>query len=101
MRFLLINAPAVAVRVSTAPAAVYITVPIPPVLGSSTDVFANNISPEWIERILNRGLEEYEKGNYVVAGGDFNQTFEPVANSFPLTEDTKKNNKDYYYPKDS
>ena len=32
-------------------------------LGSSTDVFANNISPEWIERILNRGLEEYEKGN--------------------------------------
>ena len=37
--------------------------------------------------------EEYKKGNYVIAGGDFNQTFEPVANSFPLTEDTKKNNK--------
>lgn len=37
--------------------------------------------------------EEYAKGNYVIAGGDFNQTFEPVANSIPLTEDTIKNEK--------
>ena len=37
--------------------------------------------------------KEYKKGNYVIAGGDFNQTFEPVANAYPLTDDTKKNNK--------
>ena len=37
--------------------------------------------------------KEYKAGNYVIAGGDFNQTFEPVANSYPLTQDTITNNK--------
>lgn len=32
--------------------------------------------------------KEYKKGNYVIAGGDFNQTFEPVAKSYPLTEES-------------
>ena len=30
---------------------------------------------------------EYEKGNYVVAGGDFNQTFEDALESFPLLDE--------------
>ena len=32
-------------------------------IGSSTDVFAENIPSEWINRTLNHCLEEYEKGN--------------------------------------
>lgn len=32
-------------------------------IGSSTDAFANNIPSEWINKILNHCLEEYEKGN--------------------------------------
>ena len=32
--------------------------------------------------------KEYKAGNYVIAGGDFNQTFEPVADSYPLTEES-------------
>ena len=32
-------------------------------IGSTTDVFANNIPSEWINRILNHCLEEYKKGN--------------------------------------
>lgn len=31
--------------------------------------------------------EEYEKGNYVIAGGDFNQTFPGAAEAWPLPED--------------
>lgn len=31
--------------------------------------------------------EEYEKGNYVIAGGDFNQTFPDALDRFPLLED--------------
>ena len=37
--------------------------------------------------------KEYQKGNYVIAGGDFNQTFEPVKDAYPLTQDTITNNK--------
>ena len=33
-----------------------------------------------LARILS---EEYEKGNYVIAGGDFNQTFEGI-NKYPV-----------------
>ena len=32
-------------------------------IGSSTDLFAENIPSEWINRTLNHCLEEYEKGN--------------------------------------
>ena len=32
-------------------------------IGSSTDVFAENIPSEWINKILNHCMEEYEKGN--------------------------------------
>ena len=32
-------------------------------IGSTTDVFANNIPSEWINRILNHCLEEYKKEN--------------------------------------
>lgn len=31
--------------------------------------------------------QEYEKGNYVIAGGDFNQTFPEVLNTYPITGD--------------
>lgn len=31
--------------------------------------------------------QEYEKGNYVIAGGDFNQTFPGVLDTFPVTGD--------------
>lgn len=31
--------------------------------------------------------DEYEKGNYVIAGGDFNQTFPGVLDRFPVTGD--------------
>lgn len=31
--------------------------------------------------------QEYEKGNYVIAGGDFNQTFPDVLDTFPVTGD--------------
>ena len=37
--------------------------------------------------------KEYQAGNYVIAGGDFNQTFEPVKDVYPLTQDTISNNK--------
>lgn len=37
--------------------------------------------------------KEYKKGNYVIAGGDFNQTFEPVKDKYPLTQDTIQNEK--------
>ncbi|MCR4612290.1 MAG: endonuclease, partial [Lachnospiraceae bacterium] len=37
--------------------------------------------------------KEYKAGNYVIAGGDFNQTFEPVKDAYPLTQDTIANNK--------
>ena len=37
--------------------------------------------------------KEYKAGNYVIAGGDFNQTFEPVKDAYPMTEDTIANNK--------
>ena len=32
-------------------------------IGSSTDVFANNIPSEWIDKILNHCMEEYDKRN--------------------------------------
>lgn len=31
--------------------------------------------------------QEYEKGNYVIAGGDFNQTFPGVLDTYPVTGD--------------
>ncbi len=31
--------------------------------------------------------QEYEKGNYVIAGGDFNQTFPEVLDTYPITGD--------------
>lgn len=31
--------------------------------------------------------KEYEKGNYVIAGGDFNQSFPGTLNTYPLKED--------------
>ncbi len=37
--------------------------------------------------------KEYAKGNYVIAGGDFNQVFEPVEKAIPFTEDTIANKK--------
>ena len=42
--------------------------------------------------------EEYAKGNYVIAGGDFNQTFPGVdTDKFPIinTENIKIDNKDF------
>lgn len=32
--------------------------------------------------------EEYEKGNYVIAGGDFNQSFPNALNAYPLNTDS-------------
>lgn len=31
--------------------------------------------------------QEYEKGNYVIAGGDFNQTFPKVLDTYPIADD--------------
>lgn len=36
------------------------------------------------EQLMNYLLEEYEKGNYVIAGGDFNQCFPGTQDTFPL-----------------
>ena len=33
---------------------------------------------------MNLMEEEYQKGNYVIAGGDFNQTFESAEGVYPL-----------------
>ena len=37
--------------------------------------------------------KELKAGNYVIAGGDYNQTFEPVLNKYPMTQDTIANDK--------
>lgn len=44
---------------------------------------------EQTEMLMNLIREEYEKGNYVIAGGDFNQTF-PNTDKYPLL------NEDYW-----
>lgn len=36
------------------------------------------------EQLMNYLLEEYEKGNYVIAGGDFNQCFPGTQDTYPL-----------------
>lgn len=38
--------------------------------------------------LMNFLQAEYEKGNYVIAGGDFNQVFPETLESFPLREDS-------------
>ena len=38
------------------------------------------------EQLMNYLLEEYEKGNYVIAGGDFNQCFPGSQNKYPLKD---------------
>lgn len=38
------------------------------------------------EQLMNLMKEEYEKGNYVIAGGDFNQIF-PGTKTFPIKDD--------------
>lgn len=38
------------------------------------------------EQLMNYLLEEYEKGNYVIAGGDFNQCFPGTQDTYPLKE---------------
>ena len=40
------------------------------------------------EALMEVLTEEYEKGNYVIAGGDFNQTFSGALDSFPILDDT-------------
>ena len=41
------------------------------------------------EILINFLLEEYSKGNYCVAGGDFNQTFPTIDNSrYPILDDS-------------
>lgn len=36
------------------------------------------------ELLMRRIEEEYQKGNYVIAGGDFNQTFEQMQDTYPI-----------------
>lgn len=38
------------------------------------------------EMLLNLLEQEYEKGNYVIAGGDFNQTFPGMLEAFPMQD---------------
>lgn len=40
------------------------------------------------ELLMNFLHEEYEKGNFVIAGGDFNQVFPKTLEKYPLTEDS-------------
>ncbi|MDO4282243.1 MAG: endonuclease/exonuclease/phosphatase family protein [Clostridia bacterium] len=48
-----------------------------------------NTRLEQLEILKNLMLEEYEKGNYVIAGGDFNQKFPVVDNSkYPVLDDS-------------
>lgn len=41
------------------------------------------------ELLLQVLQEEYEKGNYVIAGGDFNQSFPGVLEQYPITDSEK------------
>lgn len=40
------------------------------------------------ELLMNFLQQEYEKGNYVIAGGDFNQVFPQTLEKYPLTADS-------------
>ena len=41
------------------------------------------------QQLLTLMQQEYEKGNYVIAGGDFNQSFPGTLEQFPIQDPTK------------
>ena len=41
------------------------------------------------EQLLSLMREEYAKGNYVIAGGDFNQAFPGTTSRYPISEDSE------------